>query len=121
MTTTSPIRWHAGTSAILLVALGSAAYLVLASHAQATSACPRWTHDLSIAPETTMPMIRTLGDRLAAMQQRWTEKPADDLRELDARALADIGIHAGQIASIEAARHGPLASRWHLLEGGCRV
>jgi uncharacterized protein YjiS (DUF1127 family) len=41
-------------------------------------------------------------ERLAALRQR-----TSSLRELDARSLADIGVHASEIASIEAEAHGP--------------
>lgn len=107
MATASTLRWHAGTSATLLVALGSAAYLVFGSDA---AACPRpLTRDLSLAMETTMPTIKSLGDQAAALLRRWTTPEADSLRTLDARTLADIGIHPSEIDSIEAESHGASA------------
>jgi uncharacterized protein YjiS (DUF1127 family) len=57
---------------------------------------------------THRPWHRRLADlareRLAARRRRVTP-----LRELDARTLADIGVHASEIDSIEAEAHGPLA------------
>lgn len=108
MATASTLRWHAGTSATLLVALGSAAYLVFGSDTAAS--CPRpLSRDLSLAMETTMPTIKSLGDQAAALLRRWTTPEADSLRTLDARTLADIGIHPSEIDSIEAESHGASA------------
>jgi uncharacterized protein YjiS (DUF1127 family) len=108
MATASSFRRHAGTSATLLVAVGSAAYLVVFG-GDTAAACPRpLTRDLSLAMETTMPTIKSLGDQVAALLRRWT-KPQDSLRSLDARTLADIGIHPSEIDSIEAESHGASA------------
>jgi uncharacterized protein YjiS (DUF1127 family) len=51
-------------------------------------------------------LLDNLRDHLPALRVRRT-KSASSLRSLDARALADIGIHASEISSIEGESRGP--------------
>lgn len=114
----APSRRLAGASATLLVAIGSAAYLVLGSDAQGLPAC--CAEEPPTPLETPMLLIRNLGDRLAGALLCWTEARPDDLRCVDARTLADIGIDARDVASIEARRldlHA--ATRLRFVEATC--
>jgi len=48
--------------------------------------------------------------RLSVLAREWLaarRRRAPSLRDLDARMLADIGVHASEIDSIEAEAHGP--------------
>jgi hypothetical protein len=65
---------------------------------------------------TTAPLVPTIAtqrawhQRLAGLAREWLaarQRLATPLRGLDACTLADIGVHASEIDSIEAEAHGP--------------
>ena len=115
-------RVHAGTSATLIVALASASYLAISGDAHGAAALPRPSTDLTTALETTMPTIRSICDLLAGAWQHLSlhREAGGSLRELDARALADIGVDRSDIDSIEAESLGRSdVTRRRIVEAAC--
>jgi uncharacterized protein YjiS (DUF1127 family) len=69
---------------------------------------------------THRPWYRRLWDELQARRQQ--RRTLQALRELDSRTLADIGIHASELSSIEAEAwgHGVITRR-RIVTGPCHA